>query len=62
MIRSFRIEYDRDYGIDRRSGWTTTVNGIVCVELTSLLRAVFVAAREVIRRSGRRYDKALGEL
>ena len=36
MIRwpnSLAIEWDRDYGVDRRSGWTVKVNGCVLAQL-----------------------------
>lgn len=45
MIQSFRLEWDRDYGIDRRSGWTACVNGSVIVQLTTLPRAVYALVR-----------------
>jgi hypothetical protein len=32
-IESFRLHWDRDYGIDHRQGWTIEVNGIVVAEL-----------------------------
>jgi len=32
MIQSFRVEWDRNYGIDHRSGWSVAINGIVYVE------------------------------
>ena len=38
--RSFSVAWDGNYGIDRRSGWSVTIDGIVVVELEpSLLGA-----------------------
>ena len=42
-VRSFRLGYDRDYGIDRRSGWSVVVDGVVVVQFVSLLRALRVS-------------------
>ena len=49
-MRSLRLEYDRDYGIDHRSGWTAVYDGRVVVQLTSLWRAVWHLCREWFRR------------
>lgn len=48
-MRHFKIEWDKDYGIDHRRGWTATVDGIVVVELTTLIRACRFALRFVLR-------------
>lgn len=31
-IWQFQIEYDRDYGIDRRRGWSVKWDGSVCTQ------------------------------
>ncbi len=42
--KSLKIEYDNNYGINRRSGWTVVVDGITCVQLERwLLVALFRA-------------------
>ena len=43
-LKSFALQYDRDYGIDRRSGWSVVVDGSVAVQfarnrLVALVRA-----------------------
>jgi hypothetical protein len=49
-VAPFRIEYDRDYGIDRRSGWTVIIGGRVIVELyRSLIGALCIAAWKWMR-------------
>lgn len=37
---SISIEWDEDYGVDHRHGWTSTMDGVVLVQLTSLRRAL----------------------
>jgi hypothetical protein len=45
-MRSLQIDYDTDYGIDHRSGWSVHINGICYVELVPhLLPALWVAWR-----------------
>jgi hypothetical protein len=40
-IRSFNLEFNRDYGIDRRTGWTVVIDGIVHVQFArGPLRAI----------------------
>lgn len=41
-----KLEYDRDYGVDGRRGWTAVVEGIVAVQFVSLRRALCAMARE----------------
>lgn len=36
----FGLDFDRDYGIDRRTGWSCVWNGSVHVQLVSLPRAL----------------------
>jgi len=38
-LNRHRIEYDRNYGIDRRTGWTIVYDGSVLVELEPWLIA-----------------------
>jgi hypothetical protein len=45
-MKSFRLDFDRDYGIDRRTGWSISVNGgcLVMFErslIVALFRALF---------------------
>ena len=47
----FGIEYDTDYGMDKRSGWTFWWNGSVVVEFEPLVRALWVGWRRA-----REYD------
>ncbi len=54
MIRLFRyglqLHYDRDYGIDRRTGWTAVRDGRVLEpQLTSLPRALWAFVVDVWR-------------
>lgn len=44
--RQFRLEYDRDYGVARRSGWTVVVDGMVVVELMETPQAALEQAVE----------------
>lgn len=36
-IQSFALEWDRAYGIDRRSGWTVKIDGRVIVQFARTL-------------------------
>ena len=41
MMEKFSLAYDKNYGIDNRTGWTTCIDGIVAVELNKgLLRTL----------------------
>lgn len=45
--RNLRVDWDIDYGIDRRTGWSIHYDGTCLVVLEpSLLRAIFLARRE----------------
>lgn len=44
-VTSLRLDYDTNYGIDNRRGWSVHVNGICYVEfwrepITAILRAI----------------------
>jgi hypothetical protein len=39
-VNWYRLEYDRDYGINRRSGWTAVVDGSVLTQFVTLWRAL----------------------
>jgi hypothetical protein len=52
--KSFAIEWDTDYGIDRRSGWSIIHDGIVVVELEPWLVVAIVKAFVRWRRWGAR--------
>ena len=40
----FQLEYDVDYGIDRREGWTVTVDGSVIVQFAKTPEEALLAA------------------
>ncbi len=44
MMNSIRIDYDSDYGIDKRSGWSISFGGIVYVELERFLAGAIIKA------------------
>ena len=44
--QSFRLEYDVDYGIDRKSGWSVVINGSVEVQFAGTPQAALEAALE----------------
>lgn len=47
---SFEIEYDEDYGIDHRNGWSICIDGSYAVQLEpSLPRAIVKALRSWMR-------------
>lgn len=49
-MKNFEIQFDRGYGIDKRTGWTVVVDGSVLAELEPwLIVAVFKAIRMMIR-------------
>ena len=45
--QSFRLEFDTDYGIDKRTGWTVTVNGSILCELVPFEQAMRVALEQM---------------
>lgn len=44
MLRSFRLSYDRDYGIDCRTGWSVAINGSVYRQLRPWLVAALLGS------------------
>ena len=40
-VRQLSIKYDTDYGIDKRSGWTSTINGHTQTQFVSLWESLF---------------------
>jgi hypothetical protein len=47
-MKCFRLEYDSDYGVYRRAGWTIVWDGQIVAELEPwLIVAVFKAWRRV---------------
>jgi hypothetical protein len=46
--REFRLEYDADYGIDRRSGWSVVIDGSVVAELMETPEAALKQAMEKV--------------
>lgn len=51
-MKPFKIEYDTDYGIERRRGWSIVYDGIVFVELERWLVVALWKAWRRIRRRG----------
>lgn len=49
-MKSFKLAWDKDYGIDKRAGWSITVNGHVLVILE---RWLIVAACKALWRWSR---------
>ena len=47
--RSFGLHYDKDYGIDKRSGWSVVVNGVVCVQFEKRLVKALVKTVDVVK-------------
>lgn len=47
-IRVWRLglDFDRGYGLDRRTGWSAIVDGRVVVQFVSLPRALWALVRE----------------
>ncbi len=37
MIKNLKIEFDRNYGIDKRTGWSIVINGSFMAELEKYL-------------------------
>ena len=49
--RSLALDFDRDYGIDHRTGWSIAVNGHYAVELEPhLIVAFFKSIRVCINK------------
>lgn len=47
-LKNVSVEYDTDYGVDKRSGWSICVNGSFTAELEpSLIRAIWQTVRRV---------------
>lgn len=47
-INGTGLDFDRDYGIDRRTGWTAVVGGSVqSPQLTSLPRALWALVKRL---------------
>lgn len=41
-LKSLKIEYDEDYGIDNRSGWSVAINGSYYAQFEKRLIAALV--------------------
>mgnify|MGYP003405963428 CR=1 FL=1 len=50
QVNGFRLEYDRAYGVDLRSGWSVTVGGHMAVELEPNLLTAVRKALGALRR------------
>lgn len=53
----FRLEYDVDYGIDLREGWSVTVDGSVVVQFVKTPKEALLAALDRIKDWGCRSEK-----
>jgi hypothetical protein len=42
--RNFRIEWDKNYGVDKRTGWSISFNGSFLVELEKRLSVAIIKA------------------
>ena len=53
-MKNFRLEFDRDYGIDKRTGWSIVVNGCFVVQLEPwLIVAIWKGCRNWRRPAGK---------
>lgn len=43
-MNSLKVEYDSDYGIDHRSGWSVTIDGCVYLQFRKLVVIALAAA------------------
>jgi hypothetical protein len=51
-IRQLRIDFDHEYGISQRTGWSIVVDGSYCVQFeSSLIAAIWKAFRYTLRRN-----------
>jgi hypothetical protein len=50
LNKSFRLEYDVDYGIDHRKGWSITVDGSVVTQFKPTLTEALIDASEAIQK------------
>ena len=44
MIKNFKLVYDADYGIDKRTGWSVCINGSYLSQLEKSLIVAIVKA------------------
>ena len=51
-IDSVRVDFDRDYGIENRTGWSLSVNGSYLLQFVSLLRVLVRLFAEVAKSVG----------
>lgn len=58
----FRLEYDVDYGIDRRAGWSVTVNGSVIVQFAPSPEEALVDAIQRIKDQAHGPERTLSEI
>lgn len=48
QIGNYELEFDRDYGCDKRTGWTVIYDGSVVIELEpSLFKAIVKGVRGI---------------
>ena len=53
LMKPRQLHYDVNYGIDRRSGWSAIVDGVVVVQFVSVWHALFAFV------TGRAFRKSL---
>lgn len=44
-MAAYSLTFDRNYGVDRRSGWSVVFDGCVIVQFVSLPRATWVTVK-----------------
>ena len=45
---SLKIEYDQDYGSEKRTGWSIVIDGSVVAELVPTLQEAFEIAQQAV--------------
>ncbi len=62
-MHQISLDWDKDYGINKRQGWSLTYDGMVIIELSSLWKVVFLGAWGIldIIRYRRRDARECGE-
>ena len=58
-MKSLKIEWDKDYGCQNRSGWSVVINGSFCAELEKYL---FVAILKATYCYWFKWDKEYREI
>lgn len=60
QINRHCLAFDRDYGIDRRTGWSVAVDGSYIVQFESwLVVAIWKAIKEFLNHENRNHKKTV---